>query len=100
MSAPTSPQPVSDPLDDPANYLNRELGALAFQRRVFEEVQDERNPLLERVKFIAIIGSNLDEFFMVRVGGLCSPAGHRPEGVFLPEVPEGLAICYYMRGRL
>jgi polyphosphate kinase len=57
-------------LDDPHNYLNRELGSLAFQGRVFEEAQDERNPLLERIKFMAIIGSNLDEFFMVRVGGL------------------------------
>jgi polyphosphate kinase len=74
----TSTQAILDPLDDPANYLNRELGALAFQRRVFEEAQDERNPLLERVKFIAIIGSNLDEFFMVRVGGLSSPAAHGP----------------------
>jgi polyphosphate kinase len=46
--------------------LDRERGALAFQRRVFEESQDERNPLLERIKFIAIIGSNLDEFFMVQ----------------------------------
>jgi polyphosphate kinase len=66
-------------LDDPQNYLNRELGALAFQRRVFEEAQDERNPLLERIKFIAIIGSNLDEFFMVRVGGLNSPAARSPD---------------------
>ena len=65
-------QPL-DGLDDPRNYLDRELGALAFQRRVFEEAQDPRNPLLERLKFIAIIGSNLDEFFMVRVGGLSVP---------------------------
>ena len=65
-------------LDDPHNYLNRELGALAFQRRVFEEAQDERNPLLERIKFIAIIGSNLDEFFMVRVGGLDVSAARSP----------------------
>ena len=50
-------------------YINQELGRLEFQRRVFEEAQDPRNPLLERVKFIAILGSNLDEFFMVRVGG-------------------------------
>ncbi|MDR3573420.1 MAG: polyphosphate kinase 1 [Anaerolineaceae bacterium] len=66
-------------LDDPHNYLNRELGALAFQRRVFEEAQDERNPLLERIKFIAIVGSNLDEFFMVRVGGLNVPAVRTPD---------------------
>jgi polyphosphate kinase len=51
-------------------YLNRELGLLAFQERVFGEAQDEKNPLLERVKFLGILGSNLDEFFMVRFGGL------------------------------
>ena len=78
MSDLTSPPPILDPLDDPPNYLNRELGALAFQRRVFEEAQDLRNPLLERVKFVAIVGSNLDEFFMVRVGGLSSPTAHSP----------------------
>lgn len=57
-------------LDNPINYINRELGLLEFQKRVLEEAQDESNPLLERVKFLAIVGSNLDEFFMVRVGGL------------------------------
>jgi len=73
MAHKTQPPKPLDALDDPRNYLNRELGALAFQRRVFEEAQDERNPLLERLKFVAIIGSNLDEFFMVRVGGLNTP---------------------------
>jgi len=57
-------------LEDPHLYINRELGLLEFQRRVLEEVQDLRNPLLERIKFLAILGSNLEEFFMVRVGGL------------------------------
>ncbi len=56
--------------DDPALYINRELGLLDFQFRVLEEAQDERNPLLERAFFIAILSSNMDEFFMVRVGGL------------------------------
>jgi len=65
--------PPNDPaltLADPSLYLNRELSMLEFQRRLLEEVHDETNPLLERVKFLAIFGSNMDEFFMVRVSGI------------------------------
>lgn len=59
---------------DPMNYLNRELSMLKFQRRVLYEAMDSTKPLLERVRFLGILGSNLDEFFMVRVGSLVMEA--------------------------
>src|SRR5947207_12364567 len=61
--------PVPD-LDDPHLYVNRELGLLSFQERVLEEAKDASNPLLERVNFLSIVGSNLNEFFMVRVASI------------------------------
>jgi polyphosphate kinase len=57
-------------LDNPTNYLNRELSWIRFNARILEEAKDEWHPLLERVKFLAICGSNLDEFFMTRIARL------------------------------
>src|SRR4030088_2670288 len=61
---------AAENLQDPSLYLNRELSWLAFNDRVLQLAEDERVPLLERVKFCAIYTTNLDEFYMVRVAGL------------------------------
>ena len=74
-------------LRDPALYINRELSLLSFQRRVLEEAQDEQNPLLERTKFLSIVGSNLDEFFMVRVAGLVA----QMDAGILDTGPDGMS---------
>jgi len=60
----------SSSISNPALYVNRELSWLEFNQRVLEEAQDSSNPLLERVKFLCIVSSNLDEFFEVRVAGV------------------------------
>jgi polyphosphate kinase len=71
-------QPAPPPnLDDPSLYINRDLSWLEFNRRVLEEAQDPTVPMLERLKFLAIFSSNLDEFFMVRVGGIRQKAHAR-----------------------
>ena len=78
-------------LSSPSLYINRELSLLEFQRRVLEEALDDRNPLLERLKFLAIFGSNMDEFFMVRVSGIRKQVEAHimevfPDGLTPPEV--------------
>ena len=76
-------------LDDPDLFFNRELGWLQFNERVLDEAEDPAHPLLERLKFFAICGSNLDEFFMVRVSGLRRQLG-RP---VTKAPPDGLTAA-------
>src|SRR6185436_5866526 len=68
-SRPGSPDKPPD-LRDPALYLNRELSSLLFQSRVLELAKDPATPLLERLRFLTICSTNLDEFFEIRVAGL------------------------------
>src|SRR5438876_3064857 len=62
--------PATSRFSDPRNFINRELSWLEFNRRVLEEAQDPTQPLIERVKFLTIFSSNLDEFFEIRVAGI------------------------------
>jgi polyphosphate kinase len=82
--------PIERPMrerSDPANFINRELSWLEFNRRVLEEAQDPTQPLIERVKFLTIFSSNLDEFFEIRVAGIKQQIASETSGVG----PDGLS---------
>ena len=78
--------PPPPDLEDPKLYVNRELSWLQFNARVLEEAEDVENPLLERVKFLSIFASNLDEFFMIRISGL----REQLSGGVLEAPPDGM----------
>lgn len=86
----------SSDLKTPELYLNRELGWLEFNHRVLQQAADQRIPLLERIKFLAIAGSNLDEFFMKRIGGLKQQvlAGVQKSTVDGRSPAEQITDCY------
>ncbi len=79
-------------LTDPSLYLNRELSWLEFNRRVLAQARDASHPLLERVKFLAIVGSNLDEFFMIRVASLLRKQRTNTEDVSADGMTTGEQI--------
>ena len=90
MDEPAAPPAAVRPqtLHDPSLYTNRELSWLEFNQRVLDQAISERHPLLERVKFLAIVGSNLDEFFMIRVAALL-----KRQRAGLEQVsPDGLTV--------
>src|SRR6266702_1976586 len=87
--------PATNHFSNPQNFINRELTWLEFNRRVLEEAQDATQPLMERVKFLSIFSSNLDEFFEVRVSGIkqqidSGAAEIGPDGLSPVEIFHGI----------
>jgi polyphosphate kinase len=80
-------KPLVPLIDDPMNYLSREMSMLKFYRRVLFEATNPETPLLERVRFLSILGSGLDEFFMVRVGGLSMGIDTDKEKFYFEDMP-------------
>ena len=107
VAAPEVVQTAHERFSDPKNFINRELSWLEFNRRVLEEAQDERQPLIERVKFLTIFSSNLDEFFEIRVAGIkqqiesetsdVGPDGLSPTELFdrIQKTVRGLVTAQY-----
>jgi polyphosphate kinase len=103
MEAVTAPREAPT-LDSPELFENREVSWLQFNERVLELVEDERVPLLERVKFLAIYANNLDEFFMVRVAGLLDQVeagidARGPDGLSARETLERITELNAALGR-
>ena len=95
VSSPSAMSKSTPKLSDPKLFINRELSWLAFNRRVLEEAQDATQPLLERVRFLGIVTSNLDEFFEVRVAGIKQQIEHEsddagPDGLTPRQVFEAI----------
>ena len=89
---------MTDTLTDPKLLINRELSWLAFNERVLQEALDERTPLLERLKFLSIVSTNLDEFYMVRVAGLrrqvaAGVTQTTPDGMTPQEQLDAIDVC-------
>ncbi|MDX2162902.1 MAG: polyphosphate kinase 1 [bacterium] len=97
-SQPAQPLSSAPPPLDSSNYINRELSWLEFNRRVLAEAEDESLPLLDRLKFLAIVSSNFDEFFMVRVAAVHTKLQHAPH----TSRPDGIPysqLIYQIRQR-
>src|SRR5688572_4846323 len=84
----SSPEASDHDLFEPSLYVNRELSWLSFNERVLDQARDGRWPLLERLKFLAIHGANLDEFYMIRVSGL----HEQLDAAVTPKQADGIEV--------